>query len=151
MKCTVNSNSLREDMIMTEDSRYLLKTLLYYLVANYPSLAPDKYFEIFSAHQALKARHFNPDPTEIQSGIVGGDGDGGVDGFYLFVNKKFIREDTDPAIFKDQQINIEVVIVQGKNKASFEESVPYEIERFYRALSPPKRRYHIISIYMIVF
>jgi hypothetical protein len=75
-------------------------------------------------------RRFNPDPVEIESGIVGGGGDGGVDGFYLFVNRKFIREDTDPAAFKDQQINVELVIIQGKNKPSFEESVPTKLKDF---------------------
>jgi AIPR protein len=90
----------------------------------------DSYFEIFASQQALKMRRFNPDPVEIESGIVGGGDDGGVDGFYLFVNRKFIREDTDPAIFKDQQLNFELVIVQAKNKSSFEESVPQKLKDF---------------------
>ena len=38
-------------------------------------LKVDTYFEIFAAQQALKMRRFNPDPVEIESGIVGGAGD----------------------------------------------------------------------------
>lgn len=125
------SNELREDGPMSEDSQFLLKQVLdQSRMADYPTVKPDTFFEIFSAQQVLKYRRFNPDPLEIESGIVGGDGDGGVDGFYLFVNRKFIREDTDPTAFKDQQLNIELVIVQGKNKASFEESVPAKFKDF---------------------
>jgi hypothetical protein len=67
---------------------------------------------------------------EIEAGIVGGDGDGGVDGFYLFVNRKFIREDTDITLFKGQELNIELIILQATCKASFEESVPEKLEHF---------------------
>ena len=116
---------------MSEDSQFLLKTVIEQSrLTHYPAISPDKYFEIFSAEQVLKSRRFSPDPTEIESGIVGGDGDGGVDGFYLFVNRKFIREDTDTTVFKDQQLNIELVIVQAKHKASFEESVPMKLKDF---------------------
>jgi hypothetical protein len=116
---------------MSEDSLFLLRNVLEQSrKADYPALKPDKFFELFSAQQVLKARRFNPDPVEIESGIIGGDGDGGVDGFYLFVNRKFIREDTDPSAFKDQQLNVELVIVQGKNKPSFEESVPTKLKDF---------------------
>jgi hypothetical protein len=93
-------------------------------------LKPDEYFELFAAQQTLKLRRFNLDPTEIESGIVAGGNDGGVDGFYLFVNRKFVREDTDTQIFKDQQLNFELVILQAKNKTSFEESVPQKLKDF---------------------
>jgi len=116
---------------MSDDSRFLLESVLEQSrQADYPGLKPDKFFELFSAQQVLKARRFNPDPVEIESGIVGGEGDGGVDGFYLFVNRKFIREDTEPSAFKDQQLNVELIIVQGKNKPSFEESVPTKLKDF---------------------
>jgi hypothetical protein len=124
-------SQLQDNVIMSEDSLFLLRSVLEQSrKADYPALKPDKFFEIFSAQQVLKVRRFNLDPVEIESGIIGGDGDGGVDGFYLFVNRKFIREDTDPLAFKDQQLNVELVIVQGKNKPSFEESVPTKLKDF---------------------
>jgi hypothetical protein len=124
-------SQFRGGPIMSEDSHFLLKNVLEQSrVANYPTLTPDKYFEYFSAEQVLKSHRFNPDPTELESGIVGGPGDGGVDGFYLFVNRKFIREDTDPASLKDQQLNVELIIIQGKNKPSFDESVPIKLKDF---------------------
>jgi len=116
---------------MKHDAQFLLKSVLDQTrQADYPALKPDKHFEIFSAQQVLKAQRFNLDPVEIESGIVGGDGDGGVDGFYIFVNRKFIREDTDPVLFRDQQLDIELVILQSKNKPSFEESVPSKLKEF---------------------
>ena len=116
---------------MSEDSELVLKAIIEQTRdKDYPSLKPDKFFEIFGAQQVLKSIRFDPDPVEIESGIIGGDGDGGVDGFYLFVNRKFIREDTDLSIFKDQQLNFELVIIQAKHKASFEESVPHKFQDF---------------------
>ena len=97
---------------------------------DYPDLPLDKYFEIFSAQQVLKKARFNPDPDEIVSGMLGGDGDAGVDGFYVYCNRKLIREDNDIALFKGQRVDIEMIVVQSKNKSSFEESVPMKFKDF---------------------
>ena len=97
---------------------------------DYPDLSSDDYFEIFAAQQVLKSGRFNADPDEITSGIIGGGGDAGVDGFYIYCNRKLIREDTDINIFKEQRLDIEIVVVQAKNKLSFEESVPIKFKDF---------------------
>lgn len=116
---------------MTDQSVAILQQLLEQSRKNdYPDLKPDKFFEIFAAQQILKRQRFNLDPPEIESGIVGGDGDGGVDGFYLFVNRKYVREDTPSDLFKDQQLTLELNIIQAKNKTSFEESVPSKFKDF---------------------
>lgn len=99
-------------------------------IHDYPEMESDKYFEIFAAQQVLKSGRFSPDPDEIASGILGGDGDAGVDGLYIYCNRKLILEDTDLAIFKDQRVDIEIVVVQAKNKTSFEESVPMKFRDF---------------------
>jgi hypothetical protein len=88
-----------------------------------PRLSPDKYFEIFGSEQVLKSRYFDLDPYEIKSGVVGNGGDGGVDALYLFVNTKLVREDTDLTALRGQQLAIDLVIVQAKNKDSFQEIV----------------------------
>jgi len=84
----------------------------------------------FAATQALKKGRFNPDSDEITSGMLGGGGDGGVDGFYVYCNRKLIREENDIQIFKGQSVHIEMVVVQAKNKPSFEESVPMKFKDF---------------------
>jgi hypothetical protein len=116
---------------MSADSSYVLKNIIEKSrQQDKPGWKPDEYFELFAAQQTLELRRFNLDPTEVESGIVGGGDDGGVDGFYVFVNRKFVREDTDPQIFKDQQLNFELVILQAKNTTSFEESVPQKLKDF---------------------
>jgi hypothetical protein len=116
---------------MTAQANATLKAVIEAQRAHdYPDLASDKYFEIFAAQQVLKGGRFNSDQDEITSGIIGGGGDGGVDGFYVYCNRKLIREDTDISIFKDQRVDIEIVVVQAKNKSSFEESVPLKFKDF---------------------
>jgi hypothetical protein len=83
-----------------------------------PHLDADKYFQLFSAEQLLK--HFDLSYEEIQSGIVDGGGDGGIDGFFVFVNGELVREDTDLSGLK-KDVVIEVIIFQTKTEASFRE------------------------------
>jgi len=71
-------------------------------------MTADKFFEIFSAEQILKSQSFDLDPDQIKSGIVSGGGDGGVDSFYVFANKKLVREDTDISVFKGQQLTLQI-------------------------------------------
>ena len=47
-------------------------------------ISESDYFELFASEQALK--DYDLSWEEIESGIVGAGGDGGIDGFYLFVN-----------------------------------------------------------------
>jgi hypothetical protein len=116
---------------MTAQANATLKTIIEaQRQFDYPELPLDKYFEIFSAQQVLKKARFSPDPDEITSGMLGGDGDAGVDGFYVYCNRKLIREDNDIALFKGQRVDIEIVVVQAKNKPSFEESVPMKFKDF---------------------
>lgn len=123
---------------MTTQANTTLKTIVEaQRQHDYPELAVDKYFEIFSAQQVLKKLRFNPDPDEITGGLLGGDGDAGVDGFYVYCNRKLIREENDIQLFKGQKAEIEIVVVQAKNKPSFEEAVPMKFKDFVEnALGP---------------
>lgn len=116
---------------MSQQPHDLLKAIVHGAQQqDYPDMNVDDYFELFAAQQVLKKCNFDQDPNEIESGIVGGGDDGGVDGFYLFVNRRLIREDTDLGIFKGQQLNIEIIVLQAKNKNSFQESVPQKMTSF---------------------
>jgi AIPR protein len=113
---------IREVLSMSQDDRLVLGEIFKQQhQKDYPLLSPNEYFEIFASEQILKARGYDLDPDQIASGIVGGGNDGGVDSFYLFVNSKLVREDTDPTSFKGQQLDFDLVIIQSKNKPSFEE------------------------------
>lgn len=110
---------------MSQDDKFLLGQIFAQEHAkNAPALKADKYFEIFSAERILTFRGFDLDPVQLNSGIVGDGGDGGVDSIYLFVNRKLVVEDSDPnlvASFQGQQLNIELIIIQSKNQDSFAE------------------------------
>jgi hypothetical protein len=54
-----------------------------------PSLSLPQYFEIFAPEQVLK--DFDLSYDELESGIVGDGGDGGVDGLYVFVNGALVQ------------------------------------------------------------
>lgn len=116
---------------MSDDDRYILAQIIKKLnTENEPSLKEDKYFELFSAEQVLKLRGFDLDPQEIKSGNIGGTMDGGVDSFYLFANRKLVRDDTNLSQFAGQQISIELVIIESKNNASSREQVIKNFDDF---------------------
>lgn len=105
---------------MTSNDRIILDQVLeQQRQAIAPALAQTIYFEVFTAEQVLK--DFDLSYDEIQSGIIGGGGDGGIDGFYAFVNGEMIQEDTDVTSLR-KNIQIEVVLIQAKTGASFSES-----------------------------
>lgn len=116
---------------MTQHAHELLKEIVEQCRRkDFPNLESDDYFEIFAAQQVLKDARFDLDTDEILSGIRGGGGDGGIDAFYMFANRRLIREDTDTSPLKGLQLNIELLFIQAKNKPSFEESVPSKWKDF---------------------
>lgn len=83
-----------------------------------PDLAASKYFELFVAEQLLK--HYDLSYDEIESGLVDGGGDGGIDGFFVFANGELVREDSDLSALK-RDVMIETIIFQAKTEESFRE------------------------------
>lgn len=82
------------------------------------SLPDDEYFELFTFEQILK--EYELDGDELASGQIGGGDDGGIDGFFIFVNKININEDTDIEILRNPEI--EIFLIQSKQSSSFSES-----------------------------
>ncbi len=63
---------------------------------------------------------------EIESGIVGKGGDGGIDSIYCFIDRLIVREDTSISHLKkaNRPVRVELVIIQSKNgKGSFDAAV----------------------------
>jgi len=103
---------------MSNDQVILDKTLDHQRAQRAPTLESNEYFEVFVAEQILK--HFDLSYEEIESGLLGGGGDGGIDGFFVFVNGDLVREDTDFSVLK-KDVTIEVIIFQAKTESSFKE------------------------------
>jgi hypothetical protein len=83
-----------------------------------PELTDSDYFEIFTAEQVLK--QYDLSYEEMQSGIVGGGGDGGIDSIYVFVNGSLILDDTDTSSL-GRDLNIVVFINQSTRDTGFSE------------------------------
>ncbi len=83
-----------------------------------PHLSEQDYFEVFCAEQILKDHNLSYE--EIQSGIVDGEHDGGVDSIYAFVNGELIYEDFDTSPFK-KDVRMELYIIQSKTSGGFSE------------------------------
>ena len=68
-------------------------TLVQKKTAVHSTLDDDAYFSFFCVEQVLK--NFDLSYEEVLGGVTGGGGDGGIDGFYIFVDGELLDEDTD--------------------------------------------------------
>lgn len=92
-----------------------------------PKLPLDKAFERYSVEQALNNDDLSDE--EIESGLVGGGDDGGVDGFYFFLNRTLMQEETD---IPDRVVSADVKIVQAKYSNGFSEDAIVKLANFTR-------------------
>jgi AIPR protein len=106
---------LQERRMSQADREYLERILEESRKESRPSLAKDKYFEIFSAEQILKK--YDPNDDEIDSGVVGKGGDGGMDSVYCFIDRVLLREDTSVAQWKKGKggFPIQLVVIQSRS------------------------------------
>ncbi len=72
------------------------------------------FFELFVASELLKPYDLSVD--ELEAGLIGGGGDGGIDGFYMFVDGEPLYPDNRPIT---REVNLELVIFQAKDSPSF--------------------------------
>ncbi len=89
-----------------------------------PDISESTFFEFFTAEQALK--DFDLSYDEIDSGLVGDGGDGGIDGLYVFVNGDLVQED-DYATTSKQDVTLDLIFLQAKRRRGFQETT---VERF---------------------
>ncbi|MEH2375109.1 AIPR family protein [Nostoc sp.] len=82
------------------------------------TLPDDEFFEIFTFEQILKKHDLSYD--ELNYGKIGGGDDGGIDGFFLFINNDFVSEDTELDNFK-RSPRIQLFLIQSKRSDSFSE------------------------------
>lgn len=109
---------------MSNDKIILDEILKQQQEARAPDLSASKYFEVFVTEQVLK--DYDLSGEEIESGLIGDGGDGGIDSIYLFVNGELVREDFDPAHVKKDPL-VELIMIQSKTSAGFAET---PVERF---------------------
>lgn len=76
------------------------------------------FFELYSASEILKDYDVTYD--DIEYGIVGNGGDGGIDSIFTFINGELQKEDTQLNT-QVRKNHIELVIIQSKTSATFKE------------------------------
>lgn len=105
------------------------------------------YFEFFAASQVLK--EYDLSDEEIENGLVGGGGDGGCDGVYLFFNDILVNEEFISNLDNIPRTgSIQIIIIQAKNELSFHEdaimkwkSISENLLRFDNQIDNYKDRY----------
>jgi AIPR protein len=101
-------------------SQILLESILNKLKATYPpGMSDDDLFELYCADNLLS--NYDLDNTEIETGIVDGSRDAGIDSAYVFVNRRLLTEDFDFSSVK-QPVEVELYLIQSKNQDTFKES-----------------------------
>lgn len=90
-----------------------------------PDIPVSEAFELYSIGLVLKDADLSDE--EIASGHLGGGDDGGVDGFYFFLNRQLMQEETDPP--KDV-MTANLWIIQSKNEDGFGEKAIDKMRSF---------------------
>src|SRR5258708_20250410 len=75
-----------------------------------------EFFERFVSEQMLKNYDLSID--EIETGVVDGGDDGGIDAIYVLINGELINIDSDISEFK-RNIRIDLYIIQAKASGGF--------------------------------
>ncbi len=82
------------------------------------TLPDDEFFEIFTFEQVLKK--YDLSYEELNYGKIGGGDDGGIDGFFIFVNNEFIGDDIELDNIKKNPY-IQLFLIQSKRTDTFSE------------------------------
>lgn len=84
----------------------------------------DEFFERFVFEQELK--NFDISEDDLDFGLTGGPGDGGIDGFFFFVDGELLQEDLDEYA-KQRTPDLDLFVMQAKNSSGFQDTV---LEKF---------------------
>lgn len=114
-------------MTQTPDQTLLTAVFQEFIAADYPGMGPDDAFERFTITQLRKPGELSG--PELEAGIVDGTNDGGIDGFFVFLNGVLLSSDDpylDPSSGALKALarnpRLEILIVQAKNQNSWKEA-----------------------------
>ena len=128
-------------MPLTPDQVIAKDNFAAYKLANYPKMSDDDAFERFVVSQ-IALRSHNMGASEVDTGLVGGKDDGGIDGFYIFVNGQELVESDSTRLTRRKNaldglqlgMTLDVVIVQAKNNTGWDANVFPKIESALKAI-----------------
>lgn len=107
---------------------------------NYPKLTDDEAFERFAATLLLK--QYGVSAADIEQGLVSGTDDGGIDGFYIFLNRRepvsadSIRLTNRKTALNGLQtgVSMDIVVIQAKKESTWDTNVFPKIESALKAI-----------------
>lgn len=94
-----------------------------------PHLPNDKAFERYCAEHLLKNSDLSDE--EIESGLLGGSDDGGIDASYFFINRTLILDETD---VPEPAMTASLILIQSKYQGGFGENAVEGMHSFARDL-----------------
>ena len=113
----------------TNDAVVLRKRVEHQRADIAPGLSVDEYLELFVSEQVLKK--YDLSYEELESGIVDGSDDGGIDAMYTIVNGLLVSEDTELSGYK-RDVKLELYVIQSKSSEKFQE---YPLDKVTNSLS----------------
>ena len=87
-------------------------------------LSDSDFFRLFTFDQALK--NFELGYDDLSFGDIDKGDDGGIDGFFFFINSELIKEEITPDDFKKKP-ELQLFLIQSKSSTSFKEEVLQKI------------------------
>jgi hypothetical protein len=94
-----------------------------------PQLPNDKAFERYCVEQLLKNADLSDE--EIESGLLGGSDDGGIDAVYFFINRTLISDETE---VPEPAMSATLILIQAKYQGGFSENAVEGMHSFARDL-----------------
>jgi hypothetical protein len=85
-----------------------------------PELSESDFFELFVTDELLKNYGLSDD--EIDSGLIGGGNDGGIDSMYVFIDDSLLTPDFDFDKIKEEA-TLNLIIIQAKRETGFKETI----------------------------
>lgn len=130
----------RRGMTVSPDQTIALDNVATFASTNYPTMSEDDAFERFAGSLVLKKAGL--DVTEIARGVVGKSNDGGIDGFYLLLNRSELAESDSIRLTGRKNahdglqrgVPLDVVIVQAKKETRWDTNVFPKIESALKAI-----------------
>ncbi|MEU2559645.1 AIPR family protein [Streptomyces longispororuber] len=106
---------------MASNDLVLIDQVLKQRAAESPLLA-DKIFEVFACEQALTTGDLSLE--EVEAGVIGGGGDGAIDGVYVFLNERLLADEEEISVSHDVPRGSRLLLwlVQAKREKSFTET-----------------------------
>lgn len=105
----------------SKNDRVLLDQIIDEQMKSYGVTDRSTFFEVFTASEILKDRDLSND--EIDEGITGKGGDGGIDAIFSFLNGELIIDEGDiDRLSGQRELSVELVVIQAKTEESYREN-----------------------------